>query len=97
MLRDGAKIVETADDILEEIEGVGRSRPGSGVQRRADASADDVVLACVPAGEACDLDAIAEQSGLAPQRLLPRLLELELKGLIERAGGGRYVRVDRTC
>ena len=42
-------------------------------------------------------DGISERSGLSPARLLPRLLELELQGLIRRAGGGRFVRFDRTC
>jgi len=55
------------------------------------------VLACLPMGETCDLDGISERSGLSPARLLPRLFELELKGLIRRAGGGRFVRFDRTC
>jgi len=57
----------------------------------------DPVLACLPAGEPCDLDGISERSGLSPARLLPRLFELELQGLIRRAGGGRFVRFDRTC
>jgi DNA processing protein len=94
LLRDGAKIVEGADDILEELNGVvGRvaSAPRITVPRA------DPVLACLPPGELCDLDGIAERSGLSPARLLPRLFELELQGLIRRAGGGRFVRFDRTC
>ena len=53
---------------------------------------EDPVLACLTPGEPADLDAIAERSGVAPARLLPRLFELELKGLVARAGGGRFVR-----
>jgi len=30
-------------------------------------------------------------------RLLPRLFELELQGLVRREGGGRFVRFDRPC
>jgi DNA processing protein len=103
LLRDGAKIVESADDILEElglfVHGCAESR----VDRAADLSAEarsakaDPLLACLPAGEASDLDAISERSGLESARLLPRLFELELKGLIRRVGGGRFVRVDRSC
>jgi predicted Rossmann fold nucleotide-binding protein DprA/Smf involved in DNA uptake len=55
------------------------------------------VLDSLVPGEAADLDAIAERSGLETPRLLPRLFELELKGLVRRAGGGRFVRTDRTC
>ena len=50
-------------------------------------------LRCLPAGEPCDLDAIAERTGLPSARLLPRLFELEMQGLVRRVGGGRFVRV----
>jgi hypothetical protein len=57
----------------------------------------DPVLACLPPGEACDLDVISDRSGLSPSRLLPRLFDFELQGLVRRVGGGRFVRMDRTC
>jgi predicted Rossmann fold nucleotide-binding protein DprA/Smf involved in DNA uptake len=44
-----------------------------------------------------DLDALAAGSGLQASRLLPRLIELELAGLVRREGGGRFVRPTRTC
>jgi DNA processing protein len=94
LLRDGAKIVEDADDILEELNGVVGQVPSA---RRLTVPCADPVLACLPPGEPCDLDGISERSGLSPARLLPRLFELELQGLIRRAGGGRFVRFDRTC
>jgi DNA processing protein len=89
LLRDGAKIVESADDILEEL--------GWCAQNAADvrtpAPCADPVLACLMPGEPCDLDAIADRSGLGPTTLLPRLFELEMQGAIARVGGGRFVRV----
>ena len=102
LLRDGAKIVESADDILEEL-GMGRpstggSSPGAEDKRGPTApSARDPVLDCLAAGEPSDLDEIAERSGLHTGRLLPRLFELELQGQVRRVGGGRFVRIDRTC
>jgi DNA processing protein len=89
LLRDGAKIVESADDILEEL-GVWSS---AGTTSRWANEPEDPVLAGLPAGETCDLDVIVERTGLAPARLLTRLFELELAGLIRRAGGGRFARV----
>jgi DNA processing protein len=90
LLRDGATIVESADDILEELQ------IGEPARRRATDSAapcTDPVLACLTPGEPSDLDALAERSGLSPSRLLPRLFELELEGSVARVGGGRFVRV----
>jgi DNA processing protein len=90
LLRDGAKIVESADDILEELGVPGGTMPGR-------AAPCDPVLAALTPGEPSDLDEIAARTGLSPARLLPRLFDLELQGAVERAGGGRFVRVDRTC
>jgi DNA processing protein len=94
LLRDGAKIVESADDILEELgmTSAGRKEIAPRSRERA-----DPILACLTAGEPSDLDEIAERSGLTTARLLPRLFELELQGAVARIGGGRFVLVDRTC
>jgi DNA processing protein len=91
----GAKIVETADDIFEEL-GLGPSPVHTTGGRHACAPHDPVLGSLIP-GEACDLDAIASRSGLPVEKLLPRLLDLELRGLIRRAGGGRFVRFDTSC
>jgi DNA processing protein len=86
LVRDGAKIVESADDILEEI-GMppAASQPAPAQQ--------DPILACLTPGEPADLDAIAHRSGVSSARLLPQLFELELRGLVARVGGGRFVRI----
>jgi DNA processing protein len=94
LLRDGAKIVESSDDILEELRlGV----PAVPKRIGAPSPQVDPILACLTPGEPSDLDAIAERSGLTPSRLLPRLFELELQGVVARVGGGRFVRVDSSC
>jgi DNA processing protein len=85
LLRDGAKIVESADDILEEL-GMGGLAPS------APALQADPILACLVPGEPSDLDAMSERTGLSATRLLARLSELELQGAVTRVGGGRFVR-----
>jgi DNA processing protein len=95
LLKDGAKIVEDADDILEELgmsadRGAGVAQDGT--SRQSTSPAADPILACLTPGEPADLDAIAERSGVGAARLLPRLFELEMKGLVVRTGGGRFVR-----
>jgi len=97
LLKDGAKIVESADDILEEL-GIGTAARGFKDKGPPPPGLPtDPLLECLPPGETCDLDAIAERSGLSPARLLPRLFELEMQGLVRRAGGGRFVRFDSSC
>ena len=98
LLRDGARIVESADDILEEL-GVGPTpfqRAAAPVRPRRRGPSRP--CSRVPgAGRGVNLDEISERSGLQPPRLLPRLFELELQGFVRRAGGGRFVRTGRTC
>jgi DNA processing protein len=94
LLKDGAKIVETADDI---VEGLGWDpAPDRAIGAKASSSATacsaDPVLRAMVSGEPYDLDALASRSGLDARRLLPRLIELELSGLVRRQGGGRFVR-----
>jgi DNA processing protein len=100
LLRDGAKIAETADDILEELgttRGAGRAGGAARGERADTERAIDPVLACLTPGEPSDLDEIAERSGLSPARLLPRLFALEVEGAVTRVGGGRFVRVGTSC
>jgi DNA processing protein len=99
LIRDGAKIVECADDIVEEL-GWPRSaaRPSGDVSREAQSSASgDPLLRLMHAGQAYDLDGLVAVSGVDGVGLLPRLLELELHGLVQRIDGGRFMRQRRTC
>jgi DNA processing protein len=93
LLRDGAKIVESADDILEELGMPAPARPGAEGVAGGSVDAGNVVLRGLPAGEPCDLEALSERTGLAPARLLPKLFDLEMRGLVKRVGGGRFTRI----
>ena len=99
LIRDGAKIVECADDIVEEIGWAGTSGAASAAAPN-DAPATtsgDPLLQLMRAGDAYDLDGLAASAGVDAVRLLPRLLELELRGLVQRVEGGRFLRPARTC
>jgi DNA processing protein len=94
LLRDGAKIVESADDIVREL---GWSPDQFNADRRSLSSdkrdgSGNCLIEMMVAGQPYDLDELIALSGLDAQRLLPRLLDLELCGCVRRAGGGRFFR-----
>lgn len=88
LLKDGAKVVESADDILDGL-AWGSSAPGSVAPSKL--LNGDPLLARMEQGEEYELEALAEMTGTTGQRLLPRLMELELQGLVG-ASGGRFSR-----
>lgn len=94
LLRDGARLVETAEDILDEL-GIAAG-PARADGDGASAPVDDAVLRTMAPGEPLDLGEISVRSGLPVLSLLPRLLTLELAGALRREAGGRFVRCRRN-
>ena len=92
LIKDGAKVVETADDILEEI---GPASWGLAGQRPGPDQEAEPLLLLMDMGESYDLDALAALSGLDGGELLARVLELELQGRVVRCGAGRFSRARR--
>ncbi len=88
LLKDGAKVVETADDILDELGWPGAVCSGE----PAKPSSADPLLARMERGEVYRLEELVEATGISPVKLLPRLMELELHGHVTAAGGGRFAR-----
>ncbi len=94
LLRDGARLVECAADILEEA---GLDRAGTGRPSPEATGPPDPCLSAMEVGEAVDLAVISAKTGMSPHLVLARLLELELAGRVGRVPGGCFVRFDRTC
>ena len=102
LIRDGAKLVESVVDVLEEFTHLGGlPRPPA---RPQPAAPDDSAGAGGGLGESernvleavghdpITLDQLVVHTGLTASRLAPILLALELDGCIESLPGSRYVR-----
>jgi DNA processing protein len=110
LIRQGAKLVESAADILEELTADtapgARSGRSTGTVTRRGADLE----AAVAAGDAIDadavlealghdpatLDALAARTGMSTAALGVRLLELELGGAVARLPGGLFQRQQRA-
>jgi DNA processing protein len=89
LIREGAKLVETARDILEEL-GLG---PGAGFPL-ADAGAvrpDDPLLAAL-GGDPADIDTLVARTGWAAELVTSGLVALEVAGRVAALPGGRWQR-----
>jgi DNA processing protein len=81
LIRDGANVVESADDILRDLNlATDVPERGRGIGH-------------MPESVEFTVDELAVSTGELPNVVLARLLELELAGRIHRVGGGRFVRV----
>ena len=87
LLKDGAKVVETAADILDEL-----GWASGGEKRAENRSSPDPLVSKMQPGESYAFDQLVELSGVPPAKLLTRLMELELVGRIQSIPGGRFTR-----
>ena len=103
LIKQGAKLVETAQDVLEELRFPGSSSAaavdsavpmdeGQDSQAADAKNAEDPLMAAL-GFDAVSLDALQARTGIDTARLQAQLLELELDGRVARLPGGRFQRL----
>ncbi len=91
LIKQGAKLVDDARDILDELGFDVAAGRKTAVAPAADAGASKL-LDCL-GYDPCDVDLLASRSGLTAEKLYAILLQLELDGRIASLPGGRFQRI----
>ncbi len=106
LLKDGARLVTSVDDVLEELGGVrspaapahGEIAPAAAPPQAApaadppDLAPDEKSVLRELGADPVHVDDVSARSGLAPSLVLAALLGLELRGLVEALSGKRFRR-----
>ena len=88
LIKQGAKLVESAQDVLEELAVIAPTR----TVPHAAAEEEHELLKHL-GHDPCNVDTLCQRSGLTPDTVSAMLLQLELEGRIASLPGGRYQRV----
>ena len=94
LIRQGAKLVETVQDVLDELSWAGAvaGLPASASDRPSVAGGLLPLIGFDP----CTADELVERSGLTADAVSVMLLQLELDGQVATLPGGRYQRISQA-
>jgi DNA processing protein len=91
LIKQGAKLVDSAQDVLEELKLVGAPAPGCDTAA-APAGREEPLLSAL-GFDPVTLDALVARTGRSPSELNTLLLELELDGRVARLPGQLFQRI----
>lgn len=90
LIKEGAKMVTTIDDILEELN-ITSTAPILQVRKTLPASPKEELVLKYLSGEPVHINTIIKETGLTSQEISATLTMLEIKGLAKNLGGMIYV------
>lgn len=98
LLRDGAKLVESADDVLEELGPLVAPTPledGTIVHHPAELQLNEQETQVLQAisNQSSSVDALCQSTGLPIQRVLATISVLEMRRLVRRVSGQTVMRI----
>jgi DNA processing protein len=91
LIRDGAKLVETAEDVLVEL-GLGAKTPPDPRAPLAPATGDEAWLLASLGYDPVTIDALVERAGQPADVIAAGLVRLQLEGLVAALPGGLWQR-----
>jgi DNA processing protein len=94
LIKSGAKLVDSADDVLGELSGFRPSGYASTTLGQSTSAPDGGLLSHM-GHDPVDVDSLCQRAGLSAEQVSSELLRLELDGRVAALPGGLYQRLDK--
>jgi DNA processing protein len=94
LIKSGAKLVDSADDVLGELSGFRPSGYASTTLEQSTSAPDGGLLSHM-GHDPVDVDSLCQRAGLSAEQVSSELLRLELDGRVAALPGGLYQRLDK--
>jgi len=92
LIKSGAKVVTSVDDILEELN-LTDLKVKKGIEEKENLTEEEKIILNIIEKELIHIDKICKISKMAANKVLSIVSLLEIRGIIKNIGGGKFVRL----